>query len=63
MALNLCSMVAALVLEEPDLVLALDGLRLVLSERHASAPGVVRQADRNAARGVATLCSGAEASR
>ena len=63
MPLSLCSMEEPLVLDEVDLVLKLDGLRLLLSERHVPAPGGVRQADRNAARGLVTLCSSADPSR
>lgn len=62
MTLSLCSMAELLVVDEGDLLLGLDLVRLV-SEVHAVPPGGVRQADRNAACGVFTLCSSAEASR
>ena len=49
-------------MDEADLLLGLDVVMLE-SEVHAVPPGGVRQADRNAACGVVTLCSSAEASR
>ena len=58
-----CSMEEPLVLGEADLLLQLLDVVKLEPERHALAPGGVRQADRNAACGVVTLCSSVEASR